>query len=223
MTTEIQQTIATLRQRLRDDPRDHITANPIFLVQQLTEIGPIADGYHEDHHDWVDVESGDHVVTTVDELAALIREHGIDEDDTYGYAADDVDQLLEDLRNDRVSGGQITIPGEGSYRRFGFVHAWEYVTAHFTREAAEQHIKTNGHNLRSPRVYVMSQQRSWEWCDVRDGIERGDVVAIDRERIQAILDAFDKAKEGLHTESQALALLAQHGSAALEALREIVG
>lgn len=228
MTTEIQQTIATLRQRLRDEPRDHITANPVFCVQQLRKIGPIADGYHEDGHEWAEVDSGDYVVATVDELVEMLNEYEVGDDDADDddgdddrYTQDDVDALISALREDRVLDDEIKIPGHGTFRRFGHQHVWEFVTAHFTKAAAEHHLKINGHNLKAPRIHVESQFRSFEWCAVRDGIERGDIVAIDRERIQAILDAFDRAKEGLHTESQALALLAQHGAAALEALREI--
>jgi hypothetical protein len=54
------------------------------------------------------------------------------------------------------------------WKRVGYVEIWEFVTACFTREACEDYIACNGHNLKSPRIYADGSYRNKEFRAVRD-------------------------------------------------------
>lgn len=45
----------------------------------------------------------------------------------------------------------------------GITREWRFVTARFTRKAAEAYLAANHHNLQAPRVFVTSQHRCPEW------------------------------------------------------------
>ena len=51
--------------------------------------------------------------------------------------------------------------------RTGYIDVWEFATCCFTRQAAEDYIACNGHNLKEPRIYVDSAWRNQEWQAVR--------------------------------------------------------
>lgn len=53
------------------------------------------------------------------------------------------------------------------WKKFGYKERWEFVTACFTRRGCEDYIKLNGHNLKEPRIYVVSGYRNNEWDTVR--------------------------------------------------------
>jgi hypothetical protein len=56
-------------------------------------------------------------------------------------------------------------PEELGYERLAYVEHWDFVTAHFTRKAAQRYIDENRHNLSDPRIYVSSQYRCREWIE----------------------------------------------------------
>ncbi len=47
---------------------------------------------------------------------------------------------------------------------------WEFITACFTRVAAQRYIDENQHNLKEPRIYVYSAHRNLEWRRIRDAL-----------------------------------------------------
>lgn len=55
--------------------------------------------------------------------------------------------------------------------RVGYVDRWVFVQPFFTRKGAEHYIKINGHNLKSPRIYVESAFRNTEWQRVRAALK----------------------------------------------------
>lgn len=115
------------------------TALPIFIVQQKDEVVCNPDYSH---------------------AGESPREIFRDED---GDEVTDSDRLgwirIEEERTGRVPDG---------YDRIHVVTVWEFVTACFTRVGAEEHIRQNGHNLNSPRIYVSSAFRNPEWEAVRN-------------------------------------------------------
>jgi hypothetical protein len=54
------------------------------------------------------------------------------------------------------------------WRRTAYVERMRFVTACFTRKAAEAFIAANRHNLKEPRVFVASGHRNPEWQAVRN-------------------------------------------------------
>lgn len=127
-------------QGVRDDPRDHITAHPIFMVQERRRIW----GMHPDHADsvvWIDDEGCEvnleALACECDELAGL---------DSWER---------EDWAKDR------------GYSKSGYRDEWVHRQPFFTRAGAEEYIRINGHNLESPRIWVESAYRNVEWQEVR--------------------------------------------------------
>ena len=60
------------------------------------------------------------------------------------------------------------------YTLTGWDERWEFVGAHFTKEAAEAFIKRKGHDYRDGlRVYVGAQPYAWEFEAIKDGIMAG--------------------------------------------------
>ena len=62
-------------------------------------------------------------------------------------------------------GGQTEVDEEGDV--CSFASRWRFVTACFTRRAAQRYIEENRHNLDEPRVYVASAHRNREWIALR--------------------------------------------------------
>lgn len=60
------------------------------------------------------------------------------------------------------------------YTRTAYIDSWEFVTACFTEEGCKDYLRSNGHNLKEPRIYVESGFRNREWEFMREylmGIE----------------------------------------------------
>jgi hypothetical protein len=57
--------------------------------------------------------------------------------------------------------------GMKEYARVGYVDRWKFATACLTEDGAKAYIAANGHNLKSPRIYVASAYRNMEWQAVR--------------------------------------------------------
>ena len=63
------------------------------------------------------------------------------------------------------------------HRVVGRSESWEYVCAHFTKDAADAFIKRKSHDYRDGlRVYVDSQYYSWEFNAIKNAIMDGRLV-----------------------------------------------
>ena len=58
------------------------------------------------------------------------------------------------------------------FERIGCRDQYVYVCAHLTERAAQLYINQNSHNLHSPRIYVHSQYRCYEWIKAIDLLSR---------------------------------------------------
>lgn len=74
--------------------------------------------------------------------------------------------------------------------RSGFTRTWEYVTACFTEEAAAQHIRMNGHNLRKPRIFADGSYRNHEFRVIRDWLMS--LATIEEVNASQVTSGFDK-------------------------------
>ena len=101
-------------------------------------------------------------------VQTLRRRYGFDPD----YCSDvvwldedhgevDDPEVLEQL-NGAYEAGEDT----DHYYRTGYEDSREHVAAFFTRDAAEEYIRANGHRLHDPIVWVDSAYRNYEWQDV---------------------------------------------------------
>jgi hypothetical protein len=65
--------------------------------------------------------------------------------------------------------------GEG-WDEFGYQDCWETVMVAFTEDGCKEYLRLNGHNLRKPRIYVMSFNRCPEMIAIREHLmKRGGV------------------------------------------------
>jgi hypothetical protein len=142
---------------------DHITSNPIFIVQSYRQIGGIDLDYDPPHY-WAD---SDHECEWTDkefeaELAEYVEEGGTHDD--------------FDIRYDKF----VTLDNVILFQKIGYQEYWEYECAHFTREAAEAFIKRKAHDHRELRIYVDSQYWCWEFNAIIKGMLSGDIGLINK-------------------------------------------
>jgi hypothetical protein len=97
------------------------------------------------------------------------RVYGLNPDCAEGYewSGDDGEKVPDDLAAHLEAGAAAGLVPPDGFRRVGYMDIWEFVTATFTENAANDYIARNGHNLREPRIYVESGYRNREWDDIR--------------------------------------------------------
>lgn len=133
---------------------NRITADPLFCVQQKRRVYGM-DGDLIDDLDFIWVYT---------------------EDSEYTFGPDEIFDEIRD--NDHGEDGVLNLhdeeiePEEWGYHQMFYVEYWDFVCAHFTERAADEYIRDNNHNLTSPRVYVTSQYRCYEWNAVRKHLMR---------------------------------------------------
>jgi len=139
--------IREMGERLRTQD-NRITADPLFCVFQKRTI-VVPDEYDHECIEWF---SGDDQCTAEEEEA----------------------ERLEELRSDMESDywHEDTIPLDGKeFRRIAVAEYDEFVTASFTEDDANDHIRMNGHNLRKPFVFVTSLYRTPEMIELREWLK----------------------------------------------------
>ena len=139
--------IREMGERLRTQD-NRITADPLFCVFQKRTI-VVPDEYDHECIEWF---SGDDQCTADEEEA----------------------ERLEELRSDMESDywHEDTIPLDGKeFRRIAVAEYDEFVTASFTEDDANDHIRMNGHNLRKPFVFVTSLYRTPEMIELREWLK----------------------------------------------------
>jgi hypothetical protein len=165
-------TWADFVQRLRYDcvdagVRDHCTANAIFIVQAKRIIYGIDTDYSDnrviivscDEAEWFTVQEywDDADGDMRDRLNALAQDKT--EKDFLALDRDEQLEILAELEDHQVVGWDET---------------WEYVNAHFTKDAAEAFIRRKKHDYRKGmRVYVDCQSYAWEFNAIKEAILNG--------------------------------------------------
>jgi hypothetical protein len=165
-------TWADFAQRLRYDcvgagVRDHCTANAIFIVQAKRIIYGIDTDYSDnrviivscDEAEWFTVQEywDDADGDMRDRLNALAQVKA--EKDFLALDRDEQLEILAELEDHQVVGWDET---------------WEYVNAHFTKDAAEAFIQRKKHDYRKGmRVYVDCQYYTWEFNAIKEAILNG--------------------------------------------------
>lgn len=148
---------------------DHITAEPIFIVQRLNRVYGLDSEYSDKSIivDTKDTES--HWDDIVDLFASLDKEQISD----ILKKADcgSKDEFLE--TGDWEQYNHLENSG---YERVFYVEQQEYVNSHFTKEAADAFIERKKHDYPlGLRVYVESQNYCWEWNMIVQGLLSGDI------------------------------------------------
>jgi len=138
--------MAEISQNLKTQD-NRITADPLFVVFQKREIVT-----HEDFdYDRISWGSSD------GEAPEEIQEQ--------------LNELYGDVESDFFREDQITHTSEDgteTWQRAALKEIDEFVTACFTEAGAEAYLKSNGHNLRQPFIYVTSLFRNEEMKNLRE-------------------------------------------------------
>lgn len=98
-----------------------------------------------------------------------LRIYGISSDyaDGFDWLNEEGDVLSAEAAADRLVGVDGESCRDGWPRKVYYKDIWEHVTTCFTRRGCEAFLAINGHNLRSPRIYVEGSYRNLEWQLVR--------------------------------------------------------
>lgn len=86
---------------------------------------------------------------------------------------DDCEEVAEDERAKLEAQHEETGEEASGYRRVAYIDLWEFVTAFFTRAAAEQFLIDNAHRFGQKRIYVDSGHRNPEWQAIRAYLKEG--------------------------------------------------
>lgn len=150
--------------------KQHITADPIFMVQQQATVFGLDDDYSEgkvvafEDSTWYSPEEywNDAEEELEEELNRLSQEAwGMD----FMECEEDEQWLvLADLEGHTVTG----------YR-----HEWQNLNAHLTREAAEAFIRRKQHDYPPLRVFVESMYFGWEYREIIAALIDGRLVLAD--------------------------------------------
>jgi len=90
-------------------------------------------------------------------------DHEPTEEETEAFIA-----TLDDVRDSCEAREDVVLPGGSKLEITFYQQHWEFVTAHFSRSAAEHYMHSNMHHFRhGARIYVTSQYRCHEWNAVR--------------------------------------------------------
>lgn len=167
------ETWADFVERLRNDcvgkgVDDHCTADAIFIVQAKRRIVGIDKDYTDelmicyDESEWLSPKEywDDLDDDGREDLDAKVRENidcgfmDLDESEQW--------DVLNELHDHHVT---------------GYADQWVYVSAHFTKDAAEEFIRRKKHDYPlGLRVYVEAQSHCWEYNTIKEAILNGNII-----------------------------------------------
>jgi hypothetical protein len=146
---------------------EHCTSDPIFIVQKKNIVTGLDTDYCESR-----------VIVCDDQLFFSPKEYWdsldvpeqVDLDVSAILSRDSVFNQLDELDQFDFLSEQddLTVTG--------YEEQWEYVCAHFTKDAAEAFIARKKHDYNGLRVLVDSQYWSWEFNAIRNAILSGQLV-----------------------------------------------
>lgn len=124
---------------------NRITNLPIFYVQEKERIWGLDGSNYGDGYQWIDAFELEEINDK--ELTQKLDEA---EDNLFCYSERWTHELL------------------ANYRKVWYKDQWVNAQPFFTEVAAKRYIEINGHNLKSPRIYVESGYRNEEWELIRE-------------------------------------------------------
>ncbi|OKP30173.1 hypothetical protein [Serratia fonticola] len=146
---------------------DHCTADPLFVVQNRRLVSGIDMDYADQYLVYCDDSHWFSPKEYWDDLDEL-QQDDIDAKCREEYEASFLEMAehqqwdyLGSLENHTVT---------------GYAWQWEYVNAHFTREAAEAFINRKKHDYGKMQIFVDSQYWAWEFNAIRNAILDGKLV-----------------------------------------------
>jgi hypothetical protein len=113
-------------------------------------------------------------------VQSLQCEYGVDPDfgtDGFVWVMDGTDYTRDELIEAFTQGvDDNEIPDFSDAEKVCYRERWEYVSAHFTREAAVAYIDRKKHDYRGMRIYVESRVHAHEFNSVVEALISGQIV-----------------------------------------------
>lgn len=168
------ETWADFVQRLTDDCRGegvnrHYTACALHTVERKVYVYGISDDYSSN----LAIIRDDTVWRS---MADFLAEDCIDDEERAEMDAAAVEEGHADFAS-APEWDQRSILEKQGYMLTGWDERWEFVGAHFTRDAAEAFIKRKAHDYPDGlRVYVEAQPYAWEFEAIKAAIMDGRLV-----------------------------------------------
>lgn len=174
------ETWADFVQRLTHDCRGqgverHYTASALHIVERKVYVYGISEDYaHSDRLAIID-DDGDGCWRSIAEFIA-----DCDADEMAELDAAAVDSGHLSFATARPWAQKEILDERDGYRLTHWDERWEFVGAHFTRDAAEAFIKRKAHDYPDGlRVYVDAQPYAWEFEAIKNAIMDGHLVLKD--------------------------------------------
>jgi len=150
--------------------KDHITKNPIFIVQKLERIYGFDSGYSDKSvivKEDSEFESVEKLFESLDDeqLEKILNNVGC-------KTTKEFFELTEYCQEEALEAF--------NYREVYYQEHWLHVCSHFTREAAEAFIQRKKHDYRDLRIYVEAQPYCWEYNSIIKGILDGKIGLIEQ-------------------------------------------
>jgi hypothetical protein len=150
-----------------DGVKRHYTADAFFIVQQKVRTY----GYTEDYSDLAMIYRDDYTWYSIKEFWDSLDE---DERKTLDVLTDrSIESGMKFVDAGELNQWYILENEQTEFSVVRYKEDWEYVNAHFTRDAAEAFIKRKKHDYEELRVYVDSQYWCWEFVEIKKAILSG--------------------------------------------------
>lgn len=150
-----------------DGVKLHYTADAFFIVQEKVR----SYGYTEDYSDDIMIYRDDYTWNSIKEFWDDLDE---DEQKTLDEVA--LNGFLEGekfMELDELNQWYLLENEQTEFTAVRYQEDWEYVNAHFTRDAAEAFINRKKHDYDKLRIYVDSQYWCWEFNAIKNAILSG--------------------------------------------------
>jgi len=158
-----QEELSKLREEIKS--QDNLaTENPLFVVFDWEKV-PTEEGY-SDEYEYIDMEEGVTVAKTKEELI----EHAKDDEDYKASPTANLDAMMEWELLDWLTKHNNGIP----VRKVFYLKKEVFISAFFTRKAAQAFIDANHYHYKEPHIYVATMWRNYEMSGIRDAIIDGE-------------------------------------------------
>ena len=149
--------------KLRDEMKSQdnaATAYPLYVVFDWEKV-PTEERY-SDEYEYVDIEEGVTVAKTKGELI----EYAKSEQDPKSSPRTNFNAMMERELLDWLTRHNNGIP----VRKIFYLKKEVFITAFFTRKAAQAFIDANHYHYKEPHIYVATLWRNYEMQGIRDAI-----------------------------------------------------
>ena len=155
--------ITKLREELKT--QDNLaTANPLFVVYEWERVP--TDSEYSDEYEYVDTDLQEVIGETEEELVEHVKSEGFETPTTAEFNAMQKLDVLAWIKDKNL--------GEMPIERVHYLKKRRFITACFTRNAAQDFIDANDYHYKEPHIYVETLWRNHEMQMIRNALLTGE-------------------------------------------------